>query len=86
MDVIYDIDEYQTWPGWLALSLRLVIMCWFLWELRDTAAAQPDPEPARLQFLIHFGAASLLWFLYLPVVALVALTISALYRHKLLLG
>ncbi|XP_037072234.1 integral membrane protein GPR180-like [Pollicipes pollicipes] len=84
VDVIYDIDEYQTWPGWLALALRLAIMCWFLWELRATMAGQR--AETRLQFLLHFGAASLLWFLYLPVVALIALTISALWRHKLLLA
>lgn len=30
VDVIEDIDEYQTWPGWLILVLRNIIMVWFL--------------------------------------------------------
>jgi hypothetical protein len=40
----------------------------------------------RLQFFLHFGAASLVWFIYLPLVAIVALQISALWRTKFLTG
>lgn len=34
VDIIEDIDEYQTWPGWLILGLRCLIIVWFLLELR----------------------------------------------------
>lgn len=40
----------------------------------------------KLDFLLHFGASSLVWFIYLPVVAIVALQVNALWRYKLLLG
>lgn len=40
----------------------------------------------KLNFLLHFGASSLVWFIYLPIIALIALQVSALWRFKLLLG
>ncbi|KAK3853937.1 hypothetical protein Pcinc_039549 [Petrolisthes cinctipes] len=84
VDVIQDIDEYQTWPGWMTLGLRVVIMVWFLCELRTTMTYEHNAT--KLHFFLHFGAASLVWFIYLPVVALIALQISPLWRYKLLLG
>lgn len=84
VDVIEDIDEYQTWPGWLTLALRVLIMVWFLFELRNTMTYEHNSN--KLHFFLHFGAASLVWFIYLPVVALIALQVSPLWRYKLLLG
>nr|CAG4645439.1 EOG090X03T7 [Lynceus sp. MCZ IZ 141354] len=84
VEVIDDIDEYQTWPGWLILVLRTAIMAWFLHSLRTTMAYEHQKE--KLDFFLHFGAASLVWFIYLPIVALIALQVSALWRAKLLLG
>ncbi|ROT84334.1 membrane protein [Penaeus vannamei] len=84
VDVIEDIDEYQTWPGWLTLALRVLIMIWFLVELRNTMTYEHNSN--KLHFFLHFGAASLVWFIYLPVVALIALQVSPLWRYKLLLG
>lgn len=84
VDVIEDIDEYQTWPGWLTLALRVLIMVWFLFELRSTMMYEHNAN--KLNFFLHFGAASLVWFIYLPVVALIALQVSPLWRYKLLLG
>ncbi|XP_023223794.1 transmembrane protein 145 [Centruroides vittatus] len=84
VDVIDDIDEYQTFPGWITLIVRLIIMIWFLYELRSTMLDENDR--AKLRFYVHFGAGILVWFIYLPVVALIALQISALWRQKLLLG
>lgn len=82
--MISDIDEYQTWPGWLVLASRSSIMLWFLWELRNTMKYEHSTR--KLDFLLHFGASSLVWFIYLPVVAIVALQVNALWRYKLLLG
>ncbi|CAG7725104.1 unnamed protein product [Allacma fusca] len=84
VDVIEDIDEYQTWPGWLILILRTIIMMWFVYELKDTM--NHEHQPHKLNFFLHFGAAALVWFIYLPIVALIALQVSPLWRSKLLLG
>uniref|UniRef100_A0A6B2E761 Putative conserved secreted protein n=1 Tax=Phlebotomus kandelakii TaxID=1109342 RepID=A0A6B2E761_9DIPT len=84
VDIISDVDEYQTWPGWIVLVCRSSMMLWFLWELRSTMRYEHSTK--KLDFLLHFGASSLVWFIYLPVVALVALQVSPLWRYKLLLG
>ncbi|KAI5736953.1 hypothetical protein M8J76_008819 [Diaphorina citri] len=84
VDIIEDIDEYQTWPGWLILILRTFISGWFLTELRTTMLYEHNAQ--KLNFFLHFGASALVWFIYLPIIALVALQLSALWRFKLLLG
>ncbi|XP_048480522.1 transmembrane protein 145 [Plutella xylostella] len=84
VDIIEEIDEYQTWPGWLILVLRVLIMAWFVLELRNTMIYEHNM--AKLNFLLHFGASSLVWFVYLPIIALIALQISPLWRFKFLLG
>ncbi|KAJ8936129.1 hypothetical protein NQ318_022211 [Aromia moschata] len=84
VDIIEDIDEYQTWPGWLIIVFRSLIMVWFLYELRTTMLYEHNTQ--KLNFLLHFGASSLVWFIYLPILALIALHVSALWRFKLLLG
>ncbi|XP_033211659.1 transmembrane protein 145 [Belonocnema kinseyi] len=84
VDIIEDIDEYQTWPGWFILLFRSIIMVWFLYELRNTMTYEHNTQ--KLNFLLHFGASSLVWFIYLPIIALIALQVSALWRFKLLLG
>ncbi|XP_018579615.1 integral membrane protein GPR180 [Anoplophora glabripennis] len=84
VDIIEDIDEYQTWPGWLIIVFRSLIMVWFLYELRTTMFYEHNTQ--KLNFLLHFGASSLVWFIYLPILALIALHVSALWRFKLLLG
>ncbi|KAI5636154.1 rhodopsin-like GPCR transmembrane domain-containing protein [Phthorimaea operculella] len=84
VDIIEEIDEYQTWPGWLILTLRVAIMTWFVLELRNTMMYEHNMP--KLNFLLHFGASSLVWFVYLPIIALIALQISPLWRFKFLLG
>jgi hypothetical protein len=59
-------------------------MLWFVYELKDTM--NHEHQPHKLNFFLHFGAAALVWFIYLPIVALIALQVSPLWRSKLLLG
>ncbi|KAH8394910.1 hypothetical protein KR222_010439, partial [Zaprionus bogoriensis] len=84
VDIISDIDEYQTWPGWIVLILRTSFMMWFLYELRNTMKYEHSSK--KLDFLLHLGASSLVWFIYLPIVAIVALQVSPMWRYKLLQG
>nr|CAD7602716.1 unnamed protein product [Timema genevievae] len=84
VDIVDDIDEYQTWPGWLIIVFRTLIMVWFLYELRNTMLYEHNTQ--KLNFFLHFGASALVWFIYLPIIALIALQVSALWRFKLLLG
>ncbi|KAL5286427.1 hypothetical protein ACFFRR_007824 [Megaselia abdita] len=84
VDIMSDSDEYQTWPGWIVLILRTSFMMWFLYELRNTMKYEHSTK--KLDFLLHLGASSLVWFIYLPIVAIVALQVNAMWRYKLLLG
>jgi hypothetical protein len=59
-------------------------MIWFLYELKDTM--DHEHHPHKLNFFLHFGAASLVWFIYLPIIALIALQVTPLWRSKLILG
>ena len=72
--MVEDIDEYQTVPGVIILVLRIVVMGLFLFSLRDTLSVEYDRE--RLSFFLHFGASSLVWFCYLPLMAGVALQVK----------
>ncbi|XP_023173561.2 uncharacterized protein LOC111601276 [Drosophila hydei] len=84
VDIISDSDEYQSWPGWIVLILRTSFMMWFLYELRNTMKYEHSSK--KLDFLLHLGASSLVWFIYLPIVAIVALQVSPMWRYKLLQG
>lgn len=84
IDIISNIDEWQTGPGYLTLLFRVVIMLWFLFELRRTF--HNDSQSKRLLFFQHFGAGILVWFFYLPVLVLISSQISALWRYKTILS
>ncbi|KAG5678792.1 hypothetical protein PVAND_008427 [Polypedilum vanderplanki] len=84
IDVISDIDEFQTVPGILVLISRSCIMLWFLYELRTTMKYEHSTK--KLDFLLHFGASSLVWFIYLPIIALISMQVSVFWRYKLLLA
>ena len=84
VDLIEDIEEYQTIPGILIILMRIAVMVCFVIALRDTMNHEFNPE--KLNFFLHFGAASLVWFNYLPLLSLVALQISALWREKFISG
>ena len=84
VDVIEDIEKYQTIPGGMTLCLRILVMICFVISLRETMMHEYNPE--KLSFFLHFGASSLVWFNYVPLMAVIALQISALWRKKFLVG
>ena len=57
---------------YLTIKPTLVMIC-FVAALRDTMAHEFNSE--KLNFFLHFGAASLVWFNYLPILSLVALQV-----------
>jgi len=84
VDLISDIDEWQTAPGALILAFRLFIMLWFLWELRGTFLLERDMK--KTKFYLHFGAGFLVWFVYLPLIAVVCTYVSSLWRYKTIIS
>ncbi len=84
VDLVDDIEEYQTVPGIITLVMRIVVMICFVLALRETMLHEYDSE--KLNFFLHFGAASMVWFNYLPILSIIAVHISALWREKFLIG
>ncbi|RWS25709.1 Integral membrane protein GPR180-like protein [Leptotrombidium deliense] len=83
-DIIMEIDEYHTVPGWFSLGFRIILMIWFLFELRATMMLEQDQQ--KLRFYLHFGAGIMVWFVHLPIVVIIGLQISLMWRYKLILG
>ncbi|ESO05882.1 hypothetical protein HELRODRAFT_64810 [Helobdella robusta] len=77
---ISDVDEWQTWPGFLILTFRIIIMLWFLYELRTTFLE--DHGFIKSRVYLHFGAGFMVWFIYLPIVAIIGSNISTFWRFK----
>lgn len=84
MNTVEEVDEYHTLPGWISLGFRIILMIWFLHELRHTMMLEQDPR--KLRFYLHFGAGILVWFVHLPLVVVVALQIDLLWRYKIIIG
>lgn len=83
-DALDDLDEFETVPGVIILGLRMILMLIFVASLRGTMGHENNPM--RRLFLLHFGAASLVWFIYLPITAVLAVNISALWRLQFVTG
>jgi hypothetical protein len=45
-----------------------------------------EPNEEKAQFLAHFGAGFLVWFVHLPALSVVATEIAPLWRLKIVLG
>ena len=82
-NIISNTDEWQTWPGYATLAFRLIVMVWFLVELRRT---YHHSHQDNVNFIQHFGAFFLMWFIYLPVLALISTQVSPLWRYKTILS
>ncbi|CAG5134447.1 unnamed protein product [Candidula unifasciata] len=82
-NIISNTDEWQSWPGYATLAFRIVVMFWFLYELRKTFG-HTDRED--MTFVMHFGAFFLVWFCYLPALALITTQVSPLWRYKTIIS
>ncbi|KAK3596020.1 hypothetical protein CHS0354_032543 [Potamilus streckersoni] len=84
IDIISNVDEWNSYPGYLILGFRLVIMVWFIIQLRLTFSNCKQPQ--RLDFFQQFGAYYLVWFIYMPILAVIATQLSFLWRYKTILS
>lgn len=140
IDTVFNTNSYETVAGYVELSVRVVCMVWFLFELKETfknlqsinsseAPHQDDfdsdlddeinvyevngkkykslsteisrtaqqkcsldtkTNEERLRsyqkFYLHYGACSLVWFIYLPVLIFITSFVSELYHLRLVLS
>ncbi|XP_018496678.1 integral membrane protein GPR180 [Galendromus occidentalis] len=84
IDPIKEIDEYETYPGCLVLGFRMALMLFMLRELRSTMHLENNTR--KLRFYLHLAAGLLCWFIYLPILAIVASQVSSLWKQNLIHG
>jgi len=79
-----DIEQFNSTPRRLSLLLRIVIMIYFLLELRTTMIL--EQEKKKLQFYLHFGAFSMVWFVHSLIVYFISLRVEIVWQSKLISG
>lgn len=79
-----DTEQFNSTPRRLRLLLRIVIMVYFLLELRTTMIL--EQEQKKLQFYLHFGALSMVWFVHSVIVYVISLRVEIVWQSKLIDG
>lgn len=79
-----DTEQFNSTPRRLSLLLRVVIMLYFLLELRTTMIL--EQEQKKLQFYLHFGALSMVWFVHSVIVYVISLRVEIVWQSKLISG
>lgn len=79
-----DTEQFNTTPRRLSLVLRIVIMLYFLLELRTTMIL--EQEKKKLQFYLQFGALSMVWFVHSIIVYVISLRVEIVWQSKLISG
>lgn len=79
-----DQEQFNTTPKRLSLLLRVVIMLFFLLELRTTMIL--EQEKRKLQFYLHFGALTMVWFVHTVIVYVISLRVDSNWQSKLISG
>jgi len=63
------------------IVIRLLQGAWFLFEIKKIVRTEANAD--RAVFMVHFGAAYMVWFSYYVLLLLVSLMVSEFYRIKL---
>lgn len=79
-----DTEQFNSTPRRLSLLLRIIIMLYFLLELRTTMIL--EQEQKKLQFYLHFGALSMVWFVHSLIVYVISLRVEIVWQSKLISG
>jgi len=81
LDPMFSLYTYNTPPGILILSIRFLLVFWFLWCLRDTLRSETNPEKRKfyIPFAIFYG----FWIISLPVSALLLSSVVTWSRLKI---
>lgn len=79
-----DQEQFNSTPRRLSLLLRVVIMLFFLLELRTTMIL--EQEKRKLQFYLHFGALTMVWFVHTLIVYIISLRVDSSWQTKLISG
>lgn len=79
-----DSEQFNSTPRRLSLLIRLIVMSYFLLQLRTTMIL--EQEQKKLQFYLHFGALSMVWFVHSLIVYVISLRVELVWQSKLITG
>lgn len=77
-------EQFNSTPRRLSLLLRVIIMIYFLLELRTTMIL--EQEKKKLQFYLNFGALTMVWFVHTLIVYIISLRVDSNWQTKLVSG
>jgi predicted membrane channel-forming protein YqfA (hemolysin III family) len=80
VDPASTIYYYDTVPGYLIISLRVVVLGYFCYNIYQSWRA--ENHPVKRRFYLALGCVYSVWFLVLPFVVLIALAISPWVRQR----
>ena len=79
-----NFHDFEHWPGALLVAIRMALCALFLWALRRSQRVERQREVLSfLSKLMTFGS---IWFLCLPFLVLLALSLAPYHRHQLVAG
>lgn len=79
-----DSEQFNSTPRRLSLLIRIIVMLYFLLELRTTMIL--EQEQKKLQFYLHFGVLSMVWFVQTLIVYVISLRVELVWQSKLIIG
>jgi len=82
LDPMYTLYTYETIPGVIILVIRVLLVFWFLWSLRDTLRSETNPE--KRKFYLPFSFVYGCWILSLPFIAVILGFLDTTLRLKII--
>jgi len=73
------IYYYDSAPGYIIISLRLIVFGYWAYTLYNSYKSEKDPTNRNFYFI--FGIVYTVWFLILPLIVLIALGIPPWYKE-----
>jgi len=80
-DPASSLYEYENIPGIAIQVLRLLVLVWFLFCLRNSRLE--ESHPLKRRFYLVFGSFYTLWFLALPLIVVIASVLAQWTRFKI---
>lgn len=82
-DASYKFYENEGIIGWVLLVLRMLLLVWFIWAVRETAK-ESNRNSKMVCFLQKFLIAGVIFFLSYPLVFVVTGLFAPYVRHKVM--
>jgi hypothetical protein len=82
-DASFKFYENEGVIGWILLVLRIILLAWFVWAVKETSRESPGIKLGN--FLAKFLAAGVAYFLSYPVTFIITALFPAYMRYKVMM-